>query len=47
MGREYIDSPHWLLSISSDDMPIELDEIVNRPPPEDDAIVKCALQIVL
>ena len=28
------------------DMPVELDEIVNRPPPEDDAIVKFALRIV-
>ena len=29
------------------DMPVDLDEIVNRPPPEDDAIVKFALRIVL
>ena len=29
------------------DMPVDLDKIVNRPPPEDDAIVKFALRIVL
>ena len=29
------------------DMPVDLDEIVNRPPLEDDAIVKFALRIVL
>ena len=29
------------------DMPVDLDEIVNRPPPEDDAIVKFAFRIVL
>ena len=29
------------------DMPVDLDQIVNRPPPEDDAIVKFALRIVL
>ena len=29
------------------DMPVHLDEIVNRPPPEDDAIVKFTLRIVL
>ena len=26
------------------DMPVDLDEIVNRPPPEDDAIVRIVLQ---
>ena len=29
------------------DMPVDLDEIVNRPPPEADAIVKFALVLVL
>ena len=29
------------------DVPVDLDEIFNRPPPEDDAIVKFALRIVL
>ena len=29
------------------DMPVNLDEIVNRPLPEDDGIVKFALRIVL
>ena len=29
------------------DMPVDLDEIVNRPLPEDDAIVKFALRMVL
>ena len=29
------------------DIPVDLDEIVNRPPPKDDAIVNFALRIVL
>ena len=29
------------------DMPVDLDEIVNRPPPEADAVVKFALRIVI
>ena len=29
------------------DMPVVLEEIVNRPPPEDNAIVKFALRTVL
>ena len=29
------------------DMAVDLDEIVNRPTPEDDAIVKFALRMVL
>ena len=35
----------WL-SFFKYDMPVDLDEIVDRLPPEDDAIVKFALQIV-
>ena len=29
------------------DMPVDLDEFVNRPPPKDDAIVKFGSRIVL
>ena len=45
-GREYIGSPQALMHIKYD-MPVDLVEIVNRPPPDVDAIVKFALRIVL
>ena len=37
----------WLSFFIKYDMPVDFDEIVNRPPPEDDAIVNFALRIVL
>ena len=47
----YIDKTKLLCSLGlifiKYGMPVDLDEIVNRPPPEDDAIVKFALRIVL
>ena len=45
-GRENIGSPQALMHIKYD-MPVDLDGIVNRPPPEEDAIAKFALRIVL
>ena len=38
---------HWLSFLSTMTCLVDLDEIVNRPPPEDDAIVNFALRIVL